>query len=157
MQFLWKYIDDLVGKGVSPMILAELIFYSLADLVIMALPLTIMVAGLMTFGNLSESNALTAIKGSGVSLMRILRPLFVFMIFLCMGNFYFMNYIIPKAHFEGIALLWDLRQKKPAFNIDKGVFYKEIDMFEVMTFLAGAVIVADLVIPVALETISGLF
>ena len=131
MQFLWKYIDDLVGKGVSPMILAELIFYSLADLVIMALPLTIMVAGLMTFGNLSESNALTAIKGSGVSLMRILRPLFVFMIFLCMGNFYFMNYIIPKAHFEGIALLWDLRQKKPAFNIDKGVFYKEIDMFAI--------------------------
>lgn len=113
------------------MILAELIFYSLADLVIMALPLTIMVAGLMTFGNLSESNALTAIKGSGVSLMRILRPLFVFMIFLCMGNFYFMNYIIPKAHFEGIALLWDLRQKKPAFNIDKGVFYKEIDMFAI--------------------------
>ena len=131
MQFLWKYIDDLVGKGVSPMILAELIFYSLADLVIMALPLTIMVAGLMTFGNLSESNALTAIKGSGVSLMRILRPLIIFMALLCVGNFYFMNYIIPKAHFEGIALLWDLRQKKPAFNIDEGVFYKEIDMFSI--------------------------
>jgi len=113
------------------MILAELIFYSLADLVIMALPLTIMVAGLMTFGNLSESNALTAIKGSGVSLMRILRPLVLFMVFLCIGNFYFMNYIIPKAHFEGIALLWDLRQKKPAFNIDEGVFYKEIDMFAI--------------------------
>lgn len=131
MQFLWKYIDDLVGKGVSPLILAELIFYSLADLVIMALPLTIMVAGLMTFGNLSENSSLVAMKSSGISLMRILRPLIIFMAFLCVGNYFFMNYLIPKAHFEGIALLWDLRQKKPAFNIDEGVFYNEIQNFTI--------------------------
>ncbi len=131
IQFLWKYIDELVGKGVSGGILAELIFYSLADLVLMALPLTIMVAGLMTFGNLSENFSLVALKSSGVSLLRIMRPLLLFMTLVMVGNFYFMNIIIPKAHLEGIALLWDLRQKKPAFNIDEGVFYKEIDDFAI--------------------------
>ncbi len=129
MQFLWKYIDDLVGKGINFGILAELIFYSLADLVPMALPLTVMVAGLMTFGNLSENFSLVAMKANGISLLRILRPILILMILLTGVNFYFMNYVIPKAHLEATALLWDLRQKKPAFNIDEGVFYQQIDGF----------------------------
>lgn len=129
MQFLWKYIDDLVGKGINFGILVELIFYSLADLVPMALPLTVMVAGLMTFGNLSENFSLVAMKANGISLLRILRPIFILMIILTGVNFYFMNYVIPKAHLEATALLWDLRQKKPAFNIDEGVFYQQIEGF----------------------------
>ncbi|MFZ9970679.1 MAG: LptF/LptG family permease, partial [Bacteroidia bacterium] len=76
MQFLWKYIDELVGKGIETGVMLQLIFYSLADLVPMALPLTVMVASLMTFGNLSESFELVALKANGISLLRILRPAF---------------------------------------------------------------------------------
>ncbi len=129
MQFLWKYIDELVGKGIEPLILMKLIFYSLADLVPMALPLTVMVAGLMTFGNLSESFELVALKANGISLFRILRPVFLLMLGLAMLNFFFMNIVIPKANLEAKALLWDLRQKKPAFNIQEGVFYQQIEGF----------------------------
>jgi lipopolysaccharide export system permease protein len=131
MQFLWKYIDELVGKGIEPGILAQLIFYSLADLVPMALPLTIMVAGLMTFGNLSESFELVAMKANGMSLRRILLPVFILMLLLGVTNFFFMNVVIPKANLEAKALLWDLRQKKPAFNIADGVFYQQIDGFSI--------------------------
>lgn len=131
MQFLWKYIDELVGKGIEPLILMKLIFYSLADLVPMALPLTVMVAGLMTFGNLSESFELVALKANGISLFRILRPVFLLMLGLAMLNFFFMNIVIPKANLEAKALLWDLRQKKPAFNIQEGVFYQQIDGFSI--------------------------
>ncbi|MBK8146330.1 MAG: LptF/LptG family permease [Bacteroidetes bacterium] len=131
MQFLWKYIDELVGKGLAPGILGKLIFYSLADLVPMALPLTIMVAGLMTFGNLSESFELVAMKANGMSLRRILMPVFILMLILGVTNFFFMNVVIPKANLEAKAMLWDLRQKKLAFNIDKGVFYKEIEGFAI--------------------------
>lgn len=131
MQFLWKYIDELVGKGIKPALLAELIFYSLADLVPMALPLTIMVAGLMTFGNLSESFELVAMKANGMSLRRILLPVFVLMVLLAITNFFFMNKIIPRANLEAKALLWDLRQKKPAFNISPGRFYQQIENFSI--------------------------
>lgn len=131
MQFLWKYIDELVGKGIEPAVLAQLIFYSLADLVPMAMPLTIMVAGLMTFGNLSESFELVAMKANGLSLQRILRPVFVLMIFLAVVNFFFMNVVIPKANLEAKALLWDLRQKKPAFNIQEGAFYQQIEGYSI--------------------------
>ncbi len=131
MQFLWKYIDELVGKGIEPLILAQLIFYSLADLVPMALPLTVMVAGLMTFGNLSESFELVAMKANGLSLGRILLPVLILMIMLGGINFYFMNRIIPRANLEAKALLWDLRQKKPAFNIKEGVFYQQIENFSI--------------------------
>lgn len=127
MQFLWKYIDDLVGKGIDPLILVRLIIYSLADLVPMALPLTIMVAGLMTFGNLSESFELVALKGNGVSLRRALMPVFVLMCLLAVVNFFFMNLVIPRANLEAKALLYDLRQKKPAFSITEGQFYEQIE------------------------------
>ena len=86
MQFLWKYIDELVGKGIPTLALFKLIFLSLADLVPMALPMTVMVAGLMTFGNLSESFELVAMKANGVSLIRILRPVFLFMSILVVTN-----------------------------------------------------------------------
>ena len=98
MQFLWKYIDELVGKGIEPLILMKLIFYSLADLVPMALPLTVMVAGLMTFGNLSESFELVALKANGISLFRILRPVFMLMLGLAVLNFFFMNVVISGLY-----------------------------------------------------------
>lgn len=127
MQFLWKYIDELVGKGIPTGVLIKLIGLSLADLVPMALPLTVMVAALMTFGNLSESFELVAMKANGVSLLRILRPVFLFMSALVFANFLFLNFVIPKANLEFKAMLLDLRSKKPAFNIDAGQFYQQID------------------------------
>lgn len=127
MQFLWKYIDELVGKGIPALVMLKLVFLSLADLVPMALPLTIMVAGLMTFGNLSESFELVAMKANGISLLRILRPTFVFMACLMILNFLFLNYVIPKANLEFKAMLMDMRSKKPAFNIDAGQFYQQIE------------------------------
>ncbi len=127
MQFLWKYIDELVGKGIPTGVMLKLIGLSLADLVPMALPLTVMVAALMTFGNLSESFELVAMKSNGISLLRILRPIFIFMSILVVANFFFLNYIIPKANLEFKAMLLDLRSKKPAFNIEPGQFYQQID------------------------------
>jgi lipopolysaccharide export system permease protein len=127
IQFLWKYIDELVGKGIPGGVLVKLIGLSLADLVPMALPLTVMVAGLMTFGNLSESFELVAMKANGISLLRILRPVFVFMSILVGLNFLFLNFVIPKANLEFKAMLLDLRSKKPAFNIDAGQFYQQIE------------------------------
>lgn len=127
MQFLWKYIDELVGKGIPTLVLLKLIGLSLADLVPMALPMTVMVAGLMTFGNLSESFELVSMKANGISLIRILRPVFLFMVGLVIMNFLFLNYIIPKANLEGKAMLMEVRSKKPAFNIEPGQFYQQIE------------------------------
>lgn len=131
MQFLWKYIDELVGKGISTDILAKLIFYSLADLVPMAMPLTIMVAGLMTFGNLSESFELVAMKSNGISLLRALRPIFILMCCLAVMNFLFLNYVIPKAKLEQAGLMIDVRQKKPTFSLSEGIFYHNIEGFAI--------------------------
>jgi lipopolysaccharide export system permease protein len=127
MQFLWKYIDELVGKGIPTLVLLKLIGLSLADLVPMALPMTVMVAGLMTFGNLSESFELVSMKANGISLIRILRPVFIFMLGLVGMNFLFLNYVIPKANLEGKAMLMEVRSKKPAFNIEPGQFYQQIE------------------------------
>ncbi len=131
MQFLWKYIDELVGKGIETGVMLQLIFYSLADLVPMALPLTVMVASLMTFGNLSESFELVALKANGISLLRILRPAFVVMLALVGLNFLFLNFVIPRANLEAKAMLMDLRKKKPAFNISPGEFYQAIEGYSI--------------------------
>ncbi len=131
MQFLWKWIEELVGKGIPLGMLAKLLLFSLPDLVPMALPLTIMVAGLMTFGNLSESFELVAMKANGISLGRALRPIFFLMCLLSIANFFFLNYVIPKAKLEQYGMLLDFRQKKPAFSIDEGVFYQGIEGFSI--------------------------
>lgn len=131
MQFLWKWIEELVGKGIGMGMLAKLLLFSLPDLVPMALPLTIMVAGLMTFGNLSESFELVAMKANGISLARALRPIFILMCLLAVANFFFLNYVIPKAKLEQYGMLLDFRQKKPAFSIDEGIFYQGIDGFSI--------------------------
>ena len=127
IHFLWKYIDDLVGKGIDTFTLMRLIFYSMADLVPMALPLSVMISSLMTYGNLAESYELVAIRSAGVSLYRVLWPSFLVMLLFAAITFYFTNIVIPRANLEGKSLLYDLRQKKPAFNITEGVFYNQIE------------------------------
>jgi lipopolysaccharide export system permease protein len=126
MQFLWKYVDDFVGKGFEWYTIAELMFFASATFVPMALPLAVLLSSLMTFGNLGENYELVAIKSSGISLQKILKPLIVFIIIVSIGAFYFSNNILPKANLKFLTLLRDVRHKKPAVQIKEGVFYNEI-------------------------------
>jgi len=127
MQFLWKYIDDLVGKGLEFTIIAELIFYASAGLVPMALPIAVLLSSIMTFGNLGEHYELVALKSSGISLVRIMASLIVVVIFLAGVAFWFSNYLLPKANLKYGVLLYDITHKRPAFDVQEGVFYNGID------------------------------
>jgi lipopolysaccharide export system permease protein len=127
MQFLWKYADDLMGKGLEAPIVAELMFYATANLVPMALPLAILLSSLMAFGNLGENNELTAMKSGGLSLLRIMFPAAVFVFLLSVGAFFFSNYTWPAANLNMRLLINDITQKKPAIAIREGVFYDDID------------------------------
>ena len=131
MLFLWKYIDDLVGKGLEWHVVFRLLFFSMADLIPMALPLAVLLSSLMTFGNLSESYEMVALKASGVSIYRALMPAFLIILFLSVLTFYVSNIVIPKANLEAKSLLWDIRNKKPAFDIKEGVFYNGIEGYQI--------------------------
>lgn len=126
MQFLWRYIDDLVGKGLSLGLLAELFFYAALSMVPMALPLAILLASLMTFGNLGERSELTAIKASGVSLVKTMSPLIIFISVIAVGAFFFQNDVLPKAQVKMWTLLFSARQKSPELEIPEGSFYDQI-------------------------------
>ncbi len=129
MQFLWRYIDDLVGKGLGIDVIGELFFYAALTMVPMALPLAILLASLMTFGNLGEQFELTAMKASGVSLIKSMRPLIVLMILIAIGAFFFQNNVLPIAQTKMWTLLFSMRQKSPELEIPEGVFYDQIPGF----------------------------
>ena len=131
MQFLWKYIDDLVGKGLDVSVIGELFFYAALSLVPMALPLAILLASLMTFGNLGERFELTAMKASGVSLVRAMKPLTVLMVFIAIGAFFFQNNVLPVAQTKMWTLLFSVKQKSPELEIPEGVFYDQIPGFNI--------------------------
>lgn len=131
MQFLWKYIDDLVGKGLDWIIIAKLMVYVSITLVPLALPLSILLSSIMTFGNMAEHFEITACKSAGMSLQRIMRPLIVTAILICITAFYFSNVILPLANLKMNALLYDVRQQKPALYIKEGVFYNGIDGYSI--------------------------
>lgn len=126
MQFLWRYIDDLVGKGLGMDVLGELFFYAALTMIPMALPLAILLASLMTFGNLGEHFELTAMKASGVSLIKVMRPLIILMVFIAIGAFFFQNNVLPVAQTKMWTLLFSMRQKSPELEIPEGVFYDQI-------------------------------
>lgn len=131
LQFLWKYIDDLVGKGLSVNIIIELIFYASTTLIPMALPLAVLLASLMTFGNLGENFELTALKSSGISLQKTMFPLIIVSIIISISAFFFSNNVMPVANLKMLSLLHDVRQQQPAFNIKEGVFYKGIEDYSI--------------------------
>ncbi len=131
MQFLWKYIDDLVGKGLGWFVILKLMLYFAATMVPLALPMAILLSSLMTFGNLAEHFELAACKASGVSLQRVMRPLIVLTCFISILAFYFSNNILPIANLKMNALLYDVRQQKPALYIKEGVFYNGIDGYSI--------------------------
>lgn len=129
MQFLWKYIDDLVGKGLDTVILAKLIFFLSASVVPLALPIAVLLSSIMTLGGLGENYELVAFKSSGVSLFRIMRPLLIVVSFLTLGAFLFANYVLPVSNLRFTSLLYSVTKKRPALNIKPGVYYNGIDGF----------------------------
>lgn len=131
MQFLWRYIDDMVGKGLSILVLGEMFFYAALFLVPMALPLAILLASLMTFGNLGERLELLAMKSAGVSLIHIMRPLIITIGMISVGAFFFQNNVMPIAQVKLYTLLYSMRQKSPELDIPEGSFYKDIPGFNV--------------------------
>ena len=132
MQFVWLHVKDLVGKGVEMKVLAEFFVYAATSVVPLALPLAILLASLMTFGNLGEKFELTAMKAAGVSLFRIMRPLAITIACICVGAFFFSNNILPKSQVKLWALIFSLKQKSPELDIPVGEFYDGIDGFNLM-------------------------
>ncbi len=131
MQFFWKYIDDLVGKGLEISSILELTVYVTATAIPLALPLAILISSIMTFGNLGESFELVAIKSAGISLLRFMRPLLVVSFFISVIAFLTSNYIIPVANLKFTTMLYDIRVAKPAFDIKEGIFYDKIPGFAI--------------------------
>jgi lipopolysaccharide export system permease protein len=126
MQFLWKYIDELVGKGLSIDLIGELFFYAAVSMVPLALPLSILLASLMTFGNLGEHFELTAMKSSGISLLKVMKPLTVFIALVSVGAFFFQNDVLPQSQVKMWTLLYSMRQKSPTLDIPEGAIYSQI-------------------------------
>lgn len=129
MQFLWKYVEDLVGKGLETSVLAELFTYAALNLVPMALPLAILLASLMAFGNLGEKYELLAIKAAGVSLLRTMRPLIILITLISLGAFFFQNDAIPKINVKFRSLMIAIKAKSPELDIPVGSFYSGIENY----------------------------
>lgn len=126
MQSLWKYIDDLVGKDLDFFTICKFLWYASASLLILAIPIAILISSIMTFGNLGERFELVAIKSSGISLLRFMRPLIIFSVFLCLVSFFFANNVIPVANLQFKTLYYDIFYKKPALDLKEGRFYTQI-------------------------------
>lgn len=126
MQFTWRHVDELIGKGLSTDVLMKFFWYASLNLVPLSLPLAILLAALISFGNLGERLELLSMKAAGISLLRILRPIFIFVVLLSAGSFYFQNKIGPEATKQLGALVYSMKQKSPELEIPEGIFYNEI-------------------------------
>ena len=126
LQNLWKYIDDLVGKDLDFFTICKFLWYASATLLILAIPIAILISSIMTFGNLGERFELVAVKSSGISLLRFMRPLIIVSLFLCIISFFFANNVIPVANLQFKTLYYDIAYKKPALDLKEGRFYTQI-------------------------------
>ncbi len=131
IQQLSHHIDDLLGKGLSYWVFAELCGYFAVHFVPMALPLAILLSSLITFGNLGEHMELTALKGAGISLIRVLAPIFVLTLFVSVGSYFFSDKVLPIANLEAYRLLWDIKQKSPSLSIKEGSFYNGLPGYSI--------------------------
>ncbi len=127
MQFLWKYVDDLMGKGLPLPTLLELLVYATASFVPLALPLAVLLSSIMTMGALGENSELVPMRSAGLHLFRILRPLLGLVLVLSALSFVFSNNVLPVANLRFHSLLWDVTRTKPAMNLRPGIFYNGID------------------------------
>ncbi|NNE69426.1 MAG: YjgP/YjgQ family permease, partial [Rhodothermales bacterium] len=132
MQFLIKYLPDLVGKGLPVLAVAELVAYNLAYMLVLAVPMSVLIACLMSFGKLAESGAYAVIKGAGVSFIQLVWPVLVvgFLMTLAMG--YFNNVVLPEANFRARNLWQDIRMARPGFQLKPGVFYDGLDDYRIL-------------------------
>ena len=131
MQFLWKWVDELVGKGLEISILLKLLFYASITLTSMAFPLAVLLASLMTFGNMGERYEIVALKSAGIPISRIMRPLAILAVVISVIAFLFSNVAIPKASVKLRMMLFDIQEQKPALNIEEGVFYTGLDNYSI--------------------------
>ena len=131
MQFLWRFVDELIGKGLSMSVLGEFFFYAALTLVPQALPLAVLLASLISFGNLGEQFELLAMKAAGIPLIRIMRPLWIVVVGLCLVSFYFQNVIAPKAEVKLWTLLVSMKQKSPELDIPEGIFYSDVPGYNI--------------------------
>ena len=131
MQFLWRYVDELVGKGLEMSVLAQFFFYSGVTLIPMSLPLAILLATLITFGNFGERCELLAMKAAGISLIKVMRPLIILVTLIAGLSFYFQNVVGPQATVKLYALIFSMKQKSPELDIPEGVFYDQIEGYNI--------------------------
>ena len=131
MQFLWKYIDDLVGKGLEFPVIAELLLYTSASLVPMALPLAVLLASIMTYGNLAEYNELLALKSAGISLQKIMAPVMWLSILITLGAFAFNNNALPFSNLKMRSLLYDIQRQNPDLQIKAGIFDNTMEGYSI--------------------------
>ena len=129
VQVVITYLDDFIGKGLKTFDLIKLFTYAWIAIIPQCIPLAVLLASIMSFGNLAENYELAAMKSSGLSLFRILKPVFVFIIILAAVTFLFNNFVMPVVHLKSTTLLYDIRQKKPTVNIKEGIFYNGIDNY----------------------------
>lgn len=131
MQFLWKYVDELVGKGLEWNILAELLFYASFGLLPFAFPLSMLLASIMSFGDLGENYELVAIKSSGISLFRLMKPLIVVAIIISSVAFVFANYVLPHTNLRFYTLLWSVKEQRPEMILKEGIFSNDIEGYSI--------------------------
>jgi lipopolysaccharide export system permease protein len=131
MQFLWKYVDEMVGKGLDFIVLGQFLYYAALSLIPMALPLAILLSSLMTFGNFGERLELLAMKAAGISLFKIMRPFILFVLLVCVGAFFFSNNAMPVIQTKLWTLLLSMRQKSPEVDIPTGEFYQGINNYNI--------------------------
>ena len=131
MQFLWKYIDDLVGKGLESSIIIELLWYSSITLIPIALPLSILLASMMVMGGMAERSEITALNSLGQPFIYITKPLLLFSLIIAITSFTISNYAIPYANLKATNLMYDIMQKKLSINIQEKVFFSEIEGYSI--------------------------
>ena len=127
MNFVWRYIDELVGKGLEPMVIVELLMYATINMIPMGMPLAILLATIMTMGNLGENYELLAMKSAGMSLMQIMKPMFWVIGILSVGSFFIVNDLVPYANKKMFSIIYDIKQQNEALEFQDGLFFNGID------------------------------
>jgi lipopolysaccharide export system permease protein len=132
MQFVWKWVDELVGKGLELSVMLKLLFYAAVSLSSMAFPLAVMLASLMTFGNMGERYEIVALKSAGISTRKMMTPLAFLTVLITIISFLVSDQVIPRATLKLRMLLYDIQEQKPALNIEEGVFYDGFDNYSIL-------------------------
>ena len=127
MNIVWRYIDELVGKGLSAGIIIELMTYFMANMIPLGLPLAMLLAAIMTMGNLGENYELLAMKSAGMSLVRITKPLIILVSVIAVGSFFIGNNLVPYANKKVYSIIYDIRQQKQSLEFQDGLFFNGID------------------------------